>query len=296
MDNENQQMDRQGTYRIVIKGILDLKWSEWFDGFTITYRDSTNTLLSGKVQDQSALHGLLANIRDLGLTLISLSKVEEELENEKPSDKISSGLSRMREVSPMFHDIHPLIAKRMHYLEQIDAEDRKDGTPRTQRLRQIPPETGKFLALLSANAPDGQIIEIGTSAGYSTLWLILAAKMLGRSVITFEMLPDKVERAKETFRIAGVESCVKMIAGDAREYLEKYEDIAFCFLDAEKEHYENLYDLVVPRMVRGGLLVADNAINHHDTLKPMLERALHDERVDALIVPIGKGELLCRKV
>ncbi len=49
-------------------------------------------------------------------------------------------------------------------------------------------------------------------------------------------------------------------------------------------------------MVRGGLLVADNAINHYDTLKPMIEKALSDKRVDALIVPIGKGELLCRKI
>jgi predicted O-methyltransferase YrrM len=49
-------------------------------------------------------------------------------------------------------------------------------------------------------------------------------------------------------------------------------------------------------MVKGGLLVADNAINHYKTLKPMIEKALSDERVDALIVPIGKGELLCRKI
>ena len=296
MDKENQHTDGQGTYRIVIKGILDQKWSEWFDGFTITYPDTLHTLLVGKIRDQSALHGILAHIFDLGLTLISFIEIEEALENENLLDKISSGISRKREFSPMFQDIHPLIAKRMNYLEQIDAQDRKDGTPRLQRLRQILPETGKFLALLSANTPEGQIIEIGTSAGYSTLWLILAARMLGRKVISFEMLPEKVKMAKETFRMAGVESNVKLIEGDARNYLGQYEDIAFCFLDAEKEQYEYLYELVIPRMVKGGLLVADNAINHHDTLKPMLERALQDERVDALVVPIGKGELICRKV
>ena len=196
----------------------------------------------------------------------------------------------------MFHDIHPLITERMHYLERIDAQDRKDGTPRNQRLRQIPPETGKFLALLSANAPEGQFIEIGTSAGYSTLWLILATTALGRRVITFEMLPDKVKKAKETFRMAGVESFVDVIAGDARDFLEEYEDISFCFLDAEKEVYGEIYEMVVPRMVKGGLLVADNAINHHKTLEPMLERVLHDEHVDALVIPVGKGVLLCRKL
>ena len=71
----------------------------------------------------------------------------------------------------MFHDISPEIQIQMQRLEAIDAKDREDGTPRLQRLRQIPPETGKFIALLAANAPAGQMLEIGTSAGYSTLWL-----------------------------------------------------------------------------------------------------------------------------
>ena len=65
---------------------------------------------------------------------------------------------------------------------------------------------------------------------------------------------------------------------------------------AKKEVYEDCYDLVIPNMVYGGILVADNAINHYETLKPMLDKALNDDRVDALIVPIGKGVLLCRKL
>ncbi len=87
-----------------------------------------------------------------------------------------------------------------------------------------------------------------------------------------------------------------MILGDAREYLNDIKNIAFCFLDAEKEVYSECYDLVIPNMVKGGILIADNAINHYETLKQMLDRALTDYRVDALIVPIGKGELLCRKI
>ncbi len=75
-DKENQRPDDHTIYRIEVKGILDQKWAEWFDGFTITYRDETNTLLIGKIRDQSALHGLLANIRDLGLTLVSINTAE----------------------------------------------------------------------------------------------------------------------------------------------------------------------------------------------------------------------------
>lgn len=195
----------------------------------------------------------------------------------------------------MFHSIPQPVRARMRTLEEIDTRDRIDGTARLERLRQIPPETGKFLAMLAATAPAGPWVEIGTSAGYSTLWLALAAREIGAHITTYEVLPDKVSLAQETFRRAGVEETITLVAGDARNYLETHEAIAFCFLDAEKEVYEACYELTVPRLQPGGLLLADNAINHRETLQPMLERALADERVDALIVPVGKGVLVCRK-
>lgn len=192
----------------------------------------------------------------------------------------------------MFHSIPNAMLEQMRVLEARDAQDRTDGTPRLRRLRQIPPETGKFLALLLANAPQGPVIEVGTSAGYSTLWLAAT----GRRVTTFEVLPEKAELARQTFCLAGVEHVVELIADDARKHIEQFTEIGFCFLDAEKEIYGEIYEMVVPRLVKGGLLVADNAINHREALQPMLDRALTDARVDALIVPIGKGELLCRKI
>lgn len=195
----------------------------------------------------------------------------------------------------MFHDVPQAMLKRMLELEQIDARDRIDGTPRMRRLRQIPPDVGRFIALLAAGAPAGRWIEIGTSAGYSTLWLALACRAAGRKIRTYETLDEKVELARQTFQIAGVSDVVELVHGNALDYLPGCDDIAFCFLDAEKEAYDRCYEAVLPGMVSGGLLVADNAINHQATLRPMLDRALQDERVDALIVPIGKGELLCRK-
>ena len=72
--------------------------------------------------------------------------------------------------------------------------------------------------------------------------------------------------------------------------------MAFCFLDAEKELYAECYELVVDRLVTGGLLIANNAINHRATLQPMMVRALGDERVDAVIAIVGKGEsVYCRR-
>ena len=89
---------------------------------------------------------------------------------------------------------------------------------------------------------------------------------------------------------------VELIHGDAREHEKALGGVSFCFLDAEKEVYGECYEAVVPNLVPGGLLVADNAINHRPALEAMLDRALADQRVDALIVPIGNGELVCRKI
>ena len=195
----------------------------------------------------------------------------------------------------MFTDIPREILSRMAELEQIDSRDRADGTPRIQRLRQIPPEVGKFIALLAATAPAGQWVEIGTSAGYSTLWLALACRAVGQKITTYEVLEDKAKLAQQTFDMAGVGDVVDFVRGDALEHLLGCKEIGFCFLDAEKEVYGECYETVVPRMVPGAILVADNAINHQVTLRSMLDRALQDDRVDALIVPIGKGQLVCRR-
>jgi len=196
----------------------------------------------------------------------------------------------------VFHDIPASIAKRMEFLEEIDVRDRADGTTRLQRLRQIPPETGRFIALLAATAPAGRYIEIGTSAGYSALWIALACRALGRRLTTFEVMDEKAALARETFSLAAVDDVIDFVHGDAQEHLGDLDDIAFCFLDAEKEIYGECYEAVIPRMTSGGILIADNAINHEASLRPMLDRALADQRVDAMIVPIAKGELVCRKL
>ena len=196
----------------------------------------------------------------------------------------------------MFHEIPDSIKKRMEYLEDLDTKDRIDGTPRMERHRQIPPETGKFVSLLAASAPNGEFIEIGTSAGYSALWIALACQLNGNKLTTFEIRKDKAEFARETFQLTGLNDLIELIEGDARDYIQNYKNISFCFLDAEKEVYEDCYDLVIPNMIKGGILVADNAINHYETLKPMLDKTLADERVDGMILPIGKGELVCRKI
>ena len=72
------QPDRPQGYQIVIKGYLDDDWSEWFDGLTITRAKDGETVLTGLLADQSALHGVLIKIRDLGLSIVSLNPIEAD--------------------------------------------------------------------------------------------------------------------------------------------------------------------------------------------------------------------------
>ena len=195
----------------------------------------------------------------------------------------------------MFHNLPQQLLDRMAQLEAMDASDRQEDVSIKERLRQVPPQTGKLLALLAACAPQGQFLEIGTSAGYSGLWITMACRERGANLVTFELLPEKVKLAHETFQIAGVDSFVQIVQGNVLHHLGDYREVAFCFLDTEKDLYQACYDLVLPNLVPGGLLVADNVISHAEILGPFVAGALSDPRLDALVIPIGQGVLLGRK-
>jgi hypothetical protein len=76
--SKHRGFDRPFVYRIRVKGVLDANWSDWFDGFAITSLECGDTVLDGCVVDQSALHGVLNKIRDIGLPLLSLNRVGSE--------------------------------------------------------------------------------------------------------------------------------------------------------------------------------------------------------------------------
>jgi predicted O-methyltransferase YrrM len=197
----------------------------------------------------------------------------------------------------MFHNIPEPILACMQRLEAVDAQERTDATPGALRLRQVPPETGRFLAIVAAGSPEGAWIELGTSGGYSALWISLAAMERGQILTTMESDPQKIKGAQDTFLDAGISASIQILEGDARELLGKLgEGIAFCFLDIDKEYYQECYELVLPHLVGGGVLVADNLISHADELADFRAHALTDERVDAIILPVGKGLLLARRL
>ena len=196
----------------------------------------------------------------------------------------------------MFHRIPDAVSARMRELEQMDSTERRKDTAHFERLRQVPSDTGRFLAVAAAAAPEGAYLEIGTSGGYSGLWISLACRELGRPLTTFELAEPKVALATETFKTAGVDDLVTIVPGDAREHIGGHSGVSFCFLDIEKTLYEECYEAVLPNLVSGGILVADNVISHAGDLSGFLDLAENDERVDSLVVPVGSGVLLARRI
>ena len=182
-------------------------------------------------------------------------------------------------------------------LERQDALEREQGLPRRQRLRQVTPDVGRLLhTLVLANRPR-LVLEIGTSGGYSTVWLASAARAIGATVLALEIDSAKVELATPNLRQAGVHDVVNVTHVDAFKYLRgRREPIDFVFLDAEKEDYLPYLELIVPLLPVGGLLVADNLISHAEELADFRERAESHPDLSAMVIPVGRGELLAVKI
>jgi caffeoyl-CoA O-methyltransferase len=185
----------------------------------------------------------------------------------------------------------------MERLAERDAADRLDGTPQARRLRAIRPEVGEFLLTMVLATGARTIVEIGTSGGYSTLWLAVGAGRTGGRVATFEVDPDKVAIATRTFSDAGLAGQVDLHHQDGIVGLKTFSATAdLVFLDAEKEDYERLLDPAVDALRPGGCLVADNLTSHEDDLAGFRRAALTHPRLSGLVVPIGRGELVAVKL
>src|SRR5690349_11282828 len=134
-------------------------------------------------------------------------------------------------------------------LEGEDRVERDQRLPVRQRSRAVEPTTGAFLYALAAGQPSCEVLEIGGSRGYSTVWLGAGARLLGGHVTSLEVDPVKLERSAATIADAGLEEWVEIVPGDAHETIPELSGpFDVVFLDAEKEDYETYFGLVRPKL------------------------------------------------
>jgi len=152
-----------------------------------------------------------------------------------------------------------------------------------QTYLSVPAEDGKALRLVTEAAAARNVVEIGTSTGYSGLWFCLALQATGGHLTTFEIDHSRAEQAREHFKAAGVENLVTVIEGDAHQQVTKLKGpIDVVFIDADKEGYVDYLNKLLPLVRSGGLLLAHNVEMVPDYVKsvtsnPQLETIFYRE-------------------
>jgi predicted O-methyltransferase YrrM len=170
-------------------------------------------------------------------------------------------------------------------------------TERPKRMLNITPDTGRLLWILIRTSRATRILEIGTSNAYSTIWLADAARATGGRVVTLEADPGKITLARENLRRAGCADRVDLIAGRAAETLATLTGpFDFVFLDADRASYLTYLEAVLPKVVPGGLIVADNVTSHPEELEAYLARVKSHPALFSVTVPVGKGEEISYKL
>jgi caffeoyl-CoA O-methyltransferase len=170
-----------------------------------------------------------------------------------------------------------------------------------QEMLAITADTGMFFSVLLKAIKARRILEVGTSAGFSTLWFADAVgKNYNTRVITIEMNPQKVELALKNFKEAGVDKMIEIKQGIALDLLHKLKGkFDFIFLDADKENIIRYFDLVLPMVRIGGIIAADNML-YPDHFRPAMRkyaRYVHNKpNIQSVTVPIGMGEEITIKL
>jgi caffeoyl-CoA O-methyltransferase len=175
-------------------------------------------------------------------------------------------------------------------LEAEDADERVRGLPAQARSRQVARTTGQFLFALVAPQTGCEVLELGGSRGYSTIWLAAGVRYLGGRVLSLEHDPAKCRAWRRNVADAGLEEWAELVEGDANRLLPEIEDVFdVVFLDAEKEDYERLFALVRGNVEPGGLVVADNVLSHEDVLGAYSRARQIDPSLESVTVPLDRG-------
>ncbi len=168
---------------------------------------------------------------------------------------------------------------------------------RSRRMLNVTRDTGEFLSVLVRATAARRVLEIGTSNGYSTLWLASAARATGGTVTTVELSEYKVGLARRNFDRSGLAAHIALLHDETARVLARAADASFdlIFLDAERGEYPGLWKHLKRVLRPGGLLVVDNATSHPEEMAPFVALVGADGDFTTSLVSVGKGEFLAVK-
>ncbi len=195
-----------------------------------------------------------------------------------------------------FGTLEERVARVVQELEGKRNESRTER-PAYPRAPMLHPESARFLHVLVLVGKYRRLLEIGSGYGYSTLWLAEAAHRNGGTLVTCEIEPRVAEANRTHITRAGLQGVVSYLVGDARQNVADLPGpFDFVFIDTVKADYLTYFELLIPKMLPNGLIVADNVISHASELADYLERVKSHPLYESITVPLGAGLEISRRV
>lgn len=159
--------------------------------------------------------------------------------------------------------------------------------------------TAEFLYNLIVDSKSKNVIEIGTSNGYSGIWLGKALKKTGGKLTTIEFYDKRLDVAKENFKKCGIIDIITPRQGDAAtilEYLPQDFEVDFVFVDAAKREYIKFFHLIAPHLKVGGYIACDNVISHANKVQDFLDEINANPNYENVVLPLPAGLSLAKKL
>jgi caffeoyl-CoA O-methyltransferase len=158
-------------------------------------------------------------------------------------------------------------------------------------LLAVSEEDGRFLRLMVASKKAQHALEIGGASGYSAIWIGMGLRETGGRLVTIEYDPVRAKELADNIKRTGLSDIVQVVAGDAFQQIPKVQGtFDFVFLDAWKKDYKRFFDMVFPRLDKGGLFLAHNVVNKKSEMGDFLDAIQKQPSVWTTIVsPSGEG-------
>ena len=183
-----------------------------------------------------------------------------------------------------------LIRKVLMDLERHGADHDAQETDHARKMLNLEPDTAHLIHILIRSSGCRNLLEIGTSNGYSTIWLAWAAEATNGHVTSLDRSPDKHQLADANLRRAGLRERVDLRTGDATEIVRELAGpFDLVFFDADRLSAPGQLALLLPKLVSGALVLADNVTSHPQEIKAYLAAVQAHPRLDHMVIPVGKG-------